>query len=432
MPDMTPRERLLTALRGGVPDRVPCFPSIIRWLRYHRGCTCPRHQLKLAEGFGFDLIANYGQYVWQSVSDDYVYAPGGGYGYSPLGLYGDLPDVNVELRIENREKHVWYHRSFHTPAGDLSDVIQWARPNVGYGDGPNPHRVEPLVKTQADLEALRHLYPEPRRDLVADIPIVLDEIGTRAAVAAVDCTHAGSWGLEPLGPEGMLIASITDVELLRGVCRLAQDAHLRNLKAMLEQGIQVVYDSWFQCGPSVGWSPNTYQEIFLPLIKEAVDLAHEFGAIYIYQDDGKMRDIIPLVVQAGVDVLGPGLYFRHGHSRRRAGGSAASHNRRWCRRGLCPRHGRSRVARDAGRKPTDRCTGCPRLWCLWARYSPAECGLGRTLPKPWRTSRQGVREGGSKCHQAKSPRNPGGLAMKSWSTSRRCWIPALALRRQAA
>jgi uroporphyrinogen-III decarboxylase len=160
-----------------------------------------------------------------------------------------------------------------------------------------------LVKKQADLDALSYLYPEPRMDLIADIPLLLDEVGDRAIVAAVDCAHAGSWGLEPLGPEGMLIASITDVELLVGVCRLAQDVHLRNLKAMLEQGIQIVYDSWFQCGPSVGWSPNTFQEIFLPLIKEAVDLVHEFGAIYIYQDDGKMRDIIPLVVQAGVDVL---------------------------------------------------------------------------------------------------------------------------------
>ena len=147
-------------------------------------------------------------------------------------------------------------------------------------DHPNTVRdseLLPLVKTRADLDALSYLYPEPRRDLIADIPILLDEIGDRAVVAAVDCTHAGSWGLEPLGPEGMLIASITDVELLKGVCRLAQDVHLRNLKVMLEQGLQVVYDSWFQCGPSVGWSPNTFQEIFCPLIKEAVDLAQRLG-----------------------------------------------------------------------------------------------------------------------------------------------------------
>ncbi len=303
MPEMTTRERLMTALRGGVPDRVPCFPSIIRWVRFHHGCTCPRHQLKVAEEFGFDALINYGQYTWQSVSNDYVYAPGG-YSYSATGLYGDLPQVDVELQIRNEESCVWCERTFRTPGGDLHDVVQWARPNAGYGDGPNPHRMEPLVKNQADLEALRYLFPEPRQDLIDDIPLVLEEVGERALVAALDCTHAGSWGMESLGPEGMLIASVTDPVLLQSVCRLAQDVHLRNLQLMLEQGIQVVYDSWFQCGPSVGWSPQTYREIFWPLVKEAVDLAHQYEAVYIYQDDGRMRDIIPLVVEAGVDVLG--------------------------------------------------------------------------------------------------------------------------------
>lgn len=304
MPEMTPRERLMTALRGGVPDRVPCFPSIIRWVRTHRGCTCPRHQLRVAEEFGFDALINYGQYTWQSVTNDYVYAPGGGYSYSAAGLYGDLPQVEVEMRVRNEETCVWYERTFHTPGGDLHDIVQWARPNAGYGDGPNPHRMEPLVKTQADLGALRFLFPEPRQDLIDDVPLVLEEVGERAVVAALDCTHAGSWGMEPLGPEGMLIASVTEPNLLKGVCRLAQDVHLRNLKQMLERGIQVVYDSWFQCGPSVGWSPKTFKEIFLPLVREAVDLVHQYDTVYIYQDDGRMRDIIPLVVEAGVDVLG--------------------------------------------------------------------------------------------------------------------------------
>jgi uroporphyrinogen decarboxylase len=303
MTEMSRRERLLTALRGGAPDRVPCFPSIIRWIRYNYGCTCPRHQLKLAEEFGLDALINYGQYTWQSLTNDYLYTPAGGYSYAAAGLYGDLPDVQVQIEVKNAREHVWYYRTFRTPAGELRDVIQWARPNIGYGDGPNPHRVEPLVKTRADLEALRYLYPAPRKDLLADIPLVLEEIGERALVAIIDCTHAGSWGLEPLGPENMLVASVTEPELLRGVCRLANDAHLRNLRAALEQGIQVVYDSWFQCGPSVGWSPKTYRQIFLPLVKECVALAHEFGAVYIYQDDGKMRDIIPFVVEAGVDVI---------------------------------------------------------------------------------------------------------------------------------
>jgi len=300
---MTPRERLLTALRRGVPDRVPCFPSVIRWIRYHYGCTCPRHQLKLAEEFGLDMLVNYGQYTWQSVSNDYIYSPGGGYSYAASGLYGDLPDVQVEVKVKNEAQHVWYDRTFRTPAGDLHDVIQWARPNIGYGDGPNPHRAEPLVKTMADLEALKFLYPPVRSDMIADFPLVQREVGERGLLAAIDCTHAGSWGMEVLGPENMLIDSVTEPELLKGVCRLANAVHLRNLRALLDAGLEAIYDSWFECGPSVGWSPKTYRQIFLPLVQECVNLAHEYNAIYIYQDDGKMRDIIPLAVEAGVDVL---------------------------------------------------------------------------------------------------------------------------------
>jgi len=257
----------------------------------------------MAERFGLDYIVQYGAYTWQSVSNDYVYAPGGGYGYNASGLYGDLPDVDVDMRIENRSTAVRYRRTFHTPAGDLHDVIQWPRPDAGFGGGPNPHRAEPLIKARRDLDALAFLYPKPRRDMIADIPFVLEHVADRALVATTDCVNAGAWAMEALGPERMLVASLDDPELLAGVCRIANEAHLRNLRAMLEAGLEVVYDSWFQCGPSVGWSPATYEAVFLPLVRQAVDLAHEYGAIYIYQDDGRMRDIIPWIVESGADVV---------------------------------------------------------------------------------------------------------------------------------
>jgi hypothetical protein len=237
------------------------------------------------------------------VSNDYIYAPGGGHTHSPVGFYGDLGGVNVTIRVENRASDVLYHRTFETPDGKLTDVTQWSRPDAGYGDGPNPHRVEPLVKSLDDLAALGHLYAAPRRDMLSEIPLVIDEAGQRAVVAAYDCTHVGGWGVESLGPENMLIASVADPSLLAGVCRISQDAHLRNLRAMLGQGLEVVFDSWFQCGPSVGWSPATFRNVFLPLIRETVELTHEFNALYIYQDDGRMRDIIPLLVEAGVDAM---------------------------------------------------------------------------------------------------------------------------------
>jgi uroporphyrinogen decarboxylase len=72
---------------------------------------------------------------------------------------------------------------------------------------------------------------------------------------------------------------------------------------MLERGLEVVFDSWFQCALSVGWSPQTFDEIFLPLIKETVDLAHAFDAVFVFYDAGKMADVIPRLIDAGVDVI---------------------------------------------------------------------------------------------------------------------------------
>jgi len=303
MSQMTSRERLLTALKGGMPDHVPVAPNITRWVRGNRGCCCLRHMLAAAEEFEFDPLLQLFVYTYNNISNNYIYSPGGGQNFSVDGMYGDLKVVDVEVRVENRTDYVWYHRTFKTPAGILTDIIQWARPDMGYGDGPNPHRVEPLVKSEEDLKAFSFLFPDPRRDLVADIPLIKKECGDRALLAACDCLHFGAWGTEALGPENMLIASVAEPELLKSVCRIVNDAHLKNLKAYLENGIEFVCDSWFQCSPSTGWSPTTYKNIFLPLVKEAVALTHHYNAIYAYQDDGKMKDIIPLVVEAGADVL---------------------------------------------------------------------------------------------------------------------------------
>jgi hypothetical protein len=303
MAEMTVKERLMTALTGGTPDRVPFSPNLTRWVRKNRSCVCIRHMYQANAEFGFDPILQLYPYTWQNLSNNYVYTPGGGYNYSSSGLYGDLPEVNADIRITNEKNWVIYERTFKTPAGTLNDVIRWCRSDIGYGDGPNPHREVPLLKSCDDLDAYRYLYPAPRKDLIADIPIIIKEFGDKAVIATADSLQVGSWGTEALGPEGMLFASIDDPDLLIGACRIANDAHLANLKACLDAGIRVVYDSWFQCSPSTGWKPSTYENVFLPLVRECIDLTHQYGALYIYQDDGKMNDYIPLIVDAGVDVV---------------------------------------------------------------------------------------------------------------------------------
>ena len=298
MISMTPRERILRAFNRQEVDRPPVCPLLTRWVRGRRGSPSELHQLYAAEEFGLDPLICYGSYINHPNASDYVYRPGSD------ADYRDLPDVNVEVRVENQKERTVHVRRFETPDGVLSDRIVWARSNMTFGDGPNPHREEPLVKSIDDLPALRHLYPPPRPDFADSLRMFAEIVGQRALLECGDWTNAGCWGMESLGPEQMLVSALTDKELLRGVLRVCQEVHLRNLKTVLESGQKYILGGWSQCGPSVGWSPTHISEFFLPLIREVVELVHGYDATYRFQDDGKMAGIIPQLVEMNVDVIG--------------------------------------------------------------------------------------------------------------------------------
>ncbi|MCX6992547.1 MAG: hypothetical protein NT011_05305 [Kiritimatiellaeota bacterium] len=292
---MTPRQRLLAAFSRKDTDRPAVMPNLIRWIRGRWGCPCEMHQLQACETFGFDAMIMYGLYLNHPMATDYVYRPDGG--------YRDLPGVKIDIRVENATDQTIHIRQFHTPDGTLTDRIAWARPDMGYGDGPNPHREEPLVKSLDDIPALKHLYPAPRKNFVTDLKLFSQIVGERGVVEFLEGSNAGTWGMEALGPENMLICAVDNKPLLHAVLRVCQDQHLRLLKTVLESGHRHIAVSWFQCGPSVGWSPDHIKEFFHPLIRESVQLVKNYGAYYRYQDDGRMTDIFPFLADLGVDIV---------------------------------------------------------------------------------------------------------------------------------
>jgi len=52
-------------------------------------------------------------------------------------------------------------------------------------------------------------------------------------------------------------------------------------------------------------SPALIKEIFIPRMKRMIDLAHEAGAYAFFHSDGAIREIIPDMIAAGIDVLNP-------------------------------------------------------------------------------------------------------------------------------
>ncbi|MFW6158661.1 MAG: uroporphyrinogen decarboxylase family protein [Planctomycetota bacterium] len=53
------------------------------------------------------------------------------------------------------------------------------------------------------------------------------------------------------------------------------------------------------------YSPDQIRTFFLPRMKRMMDLAHQAGAFVFHHDDGAVRDILPDLIDAGIDVLNP-------------------------------------------------------------------------------------------------------------------------------
>ena len=107
---MTPRERLLTAIKHKEPDMVPVSPRVGGVLRSYYGCTCWMHQLRLAKEFNFDPIIRlglgppyYGQIramTWCTHSWMFKTR------FWPDLLVPYVEDVSVEMKIERFPKYL--------------------------------------------------------------------------------------------------------------------------------------------------------------------------------------------------------------------------------------------------------------------------------------------------------------------------------------
>ncbi|MBC7288782.1 MAG: hypothetical protein H5T86_12250 [Armatimonadetes bacterium] len=67
--------------------------------------------------------------------------------------------------------------------------------------------------------------------------------------------------------------------------------------------MKIIFGSWFYESLSAGWSPKIWREEFLPRLKQQVEMVHAAGALYHFYDDGKISQLLPMLVEAEVDIV---------------------------------------------------------------------------------------------------------------------------------
>jgi len=292
MTELTSKQRILTAITHQEPDRVPIVTRFHLWSVEQYGDYNWFRQLKLQQEFGFDPLIDVfydaPAYIRQPFSGDYT----------------DLDGVSVELKIENQGEMNQVRRIFHTPAGDLNDVIGMPHPRSSYGLSPSPVIHEPLIKGIEDVEKIPFILSDPAKAGGQNFREIIELIGERGVLEVHPKAGLGAPVMSSaMGMENAMTSFYENRELFDKLLTVFGDYHQKITRAMLEAGAPLVFMSWHDFGVSGGWSPRIWRTAFKPLIKANVELVHSYGALYNYFDNGAIMPLIPDLAEMGVDIV---------------------------------------------------------------------------------------------------------------------------------
>ncbi len=283
-PEMTGKDRLMTAVRHEEPDRVPICPRIQwAWLDPDRS-----HRLEELYAPVIDPME-----ILSSSTPNYIITYPDQY---------DLPEVRVDtIRYEEDEYQV-VERVFNTPAGKLSDRTKIPPSGREYGMSPNPIKTEYLVKSREDIPALRYILPEINGNY-DHAGARMRELGDRGVVMvnvySELCHQAG----DVRDMQDIMRDYYLDRPFFDELLGLFQERTMAETKAVMEAGVEWVFANCYYNSISAGWSPAIFEEVFVPHITAQVDLVHSYGGYVDYYDDGNLSRSMGLIAGCGVDVL---------------------------------------------------------------------------------------------------------------------------------
>lgn len=272
---MIPRERLLTACRRGIPDRVPYAFSFTSYVQevFERETGAK----DMAEYFELDM-RHVGAKPTAKQTDFSCY-------------FADL-DLPADARIDE------WGTCEVPPEGDDPKTAHFR------------HRISPL----RNATALREVEEFPFPDLDADyryqgLAEEVAAIKTRglAAMGGVGfSTFDFSWLVR--GIDGLMMDMVADPEMATAVMDRVVAILRQSIRRQVEAGIDIVI--W---GEDVGterammMSPSTWRRWIKPRFRSMIEVAKTANPDVItwYHSCGNVEAIIPDLIEIGVEVLNP-------------------------------------------------------------------------------------------------------------------------------
>ncbi len=111
------------------------------------------------------------------------------------------------------------------------------------------------------------------------------------------------------GTEDLMMDFATRRSYIEHLFRTINEMSAEALRRMLQdhgEEIDIIYmadDYCSQHGPL--FSPKDFREFVLPYLKELVDITHQYGKKFLLHVCGSVRSLLPMIIEAGVDMLEP-------------------------------------------------------------------------------------------------------------------------------
>jgi len=265
---MTPRDRVLTALRNEVPDHVPIV-DCIDWLPMTRLAALVDVDVPDAgEESAFERLA---ARLTKRLGIDSIWIP------MPLGT-----EPVDERHVRDR----------------YGSVYQLSR----HGE---PVVIEGSIGARTDLEGFEMaslLTPED----FAPVRVARELLGPDYPVWFYFAdTFKLSWKLRG-GMQALLMDFLRDPDLVHGLARLTADASIATVRGAAEAGADVLLmegDLASERAPL--FSPAHFDEYLKPYYIEIVDAAHEAGLPIVKHTDGAMWPLMEGLIDCAFDGYNP-------------------------------------------------------------------------------------------------------------------------------
>lgn len=276
---MTSRERMLTALNNGRPDRLPC--QVHGWMEYYlRKYVGTMDWMEANDRFGFDHAIY--------ISPDYEYSD------------HDLANWQVTVKDLGTMDDGYRHsiETIETPDGALK--VHRARNEF------TPWDVEPLVKTWDDFRIWAKWRPVPIRADFTRMLAAKDRLGDKGIlrVHPFSAGQGSPWQslCILMGTEESIFAAHDEPERVHEMLGTILEMTLK--VAELWQGIPGdMIETGGGAGSNTVISPKMFREFCLPYDKRQNEAFHACGLKIVCHLCGGLMQMLDMVAESGADGL---------------------------------------------------------------------------------------------------------------------------------